>query len=166
MQGKALGQGNSAFVDSNWNAYPNQWEILLNKPKLSQEFIELKIKEWSDSVEYIEDDADKREKQRKKKTSFSSLDVDGKLDITLANGIYIDSTNITVAMQNKIRRMAAISNPVYFKNQAIGTWNYDTSRWIYLGQDDLSGYIQIPRGLYGTLISKLEQANIKYKIND
>lgn len=166
LQGKALGQGNSAFVDSNWNAYPNQWEILLNKPKLSQEFIELKIKEWSDSVEYIEDDADKREKPWKEKMSFSSLDVDGKLDITLANGIYIDSTNITIAMKNKIRRMAAISNPVYFKNQAIGTSNYDTSRWIYLGQDHLSGYIQIPRGLYGTLISKLEQANIKYKIND
>lgn len=166
LQGKALRQGNSAFIDSNWNAYPNQWEILLNKPKFSQEFIELKIKEWSDSVEYIEDDADKREKPWKEKTSFSSLDVDGKLDITLANGIYIDSTNITIAMKNKIRRMAAISNPVYFKNQAIGTSNYDTSRWIYLGQDHLGGYIQIPIGLYGTLISKLEQANIKYIIND
>ena len=47
LQGKALRNGNSAFVDSNWNAYREQWEELWSKPKLSQEFLELKIKEWS-----------------------------------------------------------------------------------------------------------------------
>ncbi len=90
----------------------------------------------------------------------------GKLSITLSNGIYIDNTNVKVAMQNKIRRMAAISNPVYFKNQAIGTSNYDTSRWIYLGADHLGGYIEIPRGLYDSLIDNLEQAHIEYEIQD
>ena len=29
LQGQALKNGNSAFVDENWNAYPNQWDILL-----------------------------------------------------------------------------------------------------------------------------------------
>lgn len=62
--------------------------------------------------------------------------------------------------------MAAISNPVYYKNQAIGTSNYDTSRWIYLGQDHLSGYIEIPRGLFDTLIDNIEQAKIPYEIED
>lgn len=38
LQGKALREGNSAFIDGNWNAYPNQWEALVNKPRLSQEF--------------------------------------------------------------------------------------------------------------------------------
>ena len=46
LQGKALREGNSAFVDNNWNAYPNQWEILWSKPRLSQEFTEEKIREW------------------------------------------------------------------------------------------------------------------------
>lgn len=62
--------------------------------------------------------------------------------------------------------MAAISNPVYYKNQAIGTSNYDTARWLYLGQDHLSGYIEIPRGLYGVLIDNNEQAKIPYEIED
>lgn len=62
--------------------------------------------------------------------------------------------------------MAAISNPIFYKNQAIGTSNYDTSRWIYLGKDHLSGYIEIPRGLYGSLIENLEQANIPYEVED
>lgn len=101
-----------------------------------------------------------------KNRGFSNADVDGKMHLTLSNGIYVDSTNIRVALQNKIRRMAAISNPVYYKNQAIGTSNYDTSRWIYLGQDHLSGYIEIPRGLYSTLIDNIEQVKIPYEIED
>ena len=50
LQGQALKEGNSAFVDEHWNAYPNQWEVLLNKKKLSKEFIEDKIKEWTEEV--------------------------------------------------------------------------------------------------------------------
>ena len=163
LQGKALRNGNSAFVDSNWNAYREQWEALCSKPKLSQEFLELKIKEWSLLLGDMEqsEQGESREKPWEQNRKFAVSDVAGKLSITLLNGIYIDNTNVKVAMQNKIRRMAAISNPVYFKNQAIGTSNYDTSRWIYLGADHLGGYIEIPRGLYDSLIDNLEQAHIE-----
>ena len=168
LQGKALRDGNSAFIDSNWNAYPNQWEVLWSKPRLSKDFIELKIREWTSSIDDLTDAEgdENREKPWEKNRRFSYTDVDGKLQITLSNGIYVDSTNIRPVLQNKIRRMAAISNPVFYKNQAIGTSNYDTSRWIYLGQDHLSGYIEIPRGLYGSLVESVEQAKIPYEVTD
>lgn len=168
LQGKALKDGNSAFIDSNWNAYPNQWNILWSMPKLSQEFLEEKIREWSALKEDFEtsENEENREKPWNKIRKFIKTDVDGKLSITLSNGIYIDNTNLKVSIQNKIRRMAAISNPVYYKNQAIGTSNYDTSRWIYLGKDYLSGYIQIPRGLYDELLENAEQAEIEYTVED
>lgn len=41
LQGKALKDGNSAFIDRNWNAYPNQWEILWSKPRLPQDILKL-----------------------------------------------------------------------------------------------------------------------------
>ena len=75
LQGKALKDGNSAFVDRNWNAYPNQWEILWSKPKLSKEFLESKIREWKSSIEdieYIEDNED-REKPWRRAESFQML---------------------------------------------------------------------------------------------
>ena len=168
LQGKALRNGNSAFVDGNWNAYPNQWEVLWSKPRLSQEFLELKMKEWFFCTDNLEgtDKESNQEKPWEQSRKFAATDVDGKLSITLSNGIYIDNTNMKVAMQNKIRRMAAISNPAYYKNQAIGTSNYDTPRWIYLGRDHLSGYIEIPRGLYEKLTENIEQANIGYIVED
>lgn len=168
LQGKALQDGNSAFIDGNWNAYPNQWETLFNKPRLSQEFLEEKIKEWSNTIDDIVANAAEsdREKPWNRMQHFNKNDVDGKLHIILANGIYVDNTNLNAAMQNRIRRMAAISNPVFYKNQAIGTSNYDTARWIYLGKDHLSGYIQIPRGLQDELWENIKQADIDYEMED
>ncbi|MEI3340753.1 MAG: DEAD/DEAH box helicase family protein [Eubacterium sp.] len=168
LQGKALQDGNSAFIDSSWNAYPNQWEILWSKPRLSQEFLETKIRELLPiTTGFVElSDEETREKPWEKNRAFSSADVDGKLNITLSNGIFVDNLNIKPSIQNKIRRMAAISNPIYYKNQAIGTSNFDTTRWIYLGQDHLSGYIEIPRGLYSELIKSVDQAGIDYEVVD
>ena len=168
LQGRALKDGNSAFVDSNWNAYPDQWNALLSKPKLSEEFLENKIREWIFTADDLEasSDEENREKPWDRMKNFAKSDVDGKMDITLSNGIYVDSTNLKPAMQNKIRRMAAFSNPVFYKNRAIGTSNYDTSRWIYLGKDHLGGYIQIPRGLQDELIANIDKAGIEYTIDD
>lgn len=168
LQGKALQDGNSAFIDGNWNAYPNQWETLFNKPRLSQEFLEEKIKEWSNIIDDIAANAAEsdREKPWNRMRHFNKNDVEGKLHIILSNGIYVDNTNLKAAMQNRIRRMAAISNPVFYKNQAIGTSNYDTARWIYLGKDHLSGYIQIPRGLQDELWENIKQADIDYEMED
>lgn len=168
LQGKALQDGNSAFIDGNWNAYPNQWETLFNKPRLSQGFLEEKIKEWSNTIDDIAANAAEsdREKPWNRVQHFNKNDVEGKLHIILSNGIYVDNTNLKAAMQNRIRRMAAISNPVFYKNQAIGTSNYDTARWIYLGKDHLSGYIQIPRGLQDELWENIKQADIDYEMED
>lgn len=168
LQGKALQDGNSAFIDGNWNAYPNQWETLFNKPRLSQGFLEEKIKEWSNTIDDIAANAAEsdREKPWNRMQHFNKNDVEGKLHIILSNGIYVDNTNLKAAMQNRIRRMAAISNPVFYKNQAIGTSNYDTARWIYLGKDHLSGYIQIPRGLQDELWENIKQADIDYEMED
>lgn len=167
LQGRALRDGNSAFVDSNWNAYPDQWKVLWSKPRLSAEFIEAKLGEWSvpEPAGAAQEEGKDRDKPWEK-SRFSRTDVDGKLNITLSNGIYVDNLNLKPAIQNKIRRMAAVRNPVYFRNQAIGTSNFSVPQWIYLGKDHLSGYIEIPRGLYEKLMEKAEDAGIPCEISD
>ena len=47
LQGRALRNGNSAFVDENWNAYPDQWGALKSARKLSIKEIEDKIAAWT-----------------------------------------------------------------------------------------------------------------------
>lgn len=46
LQGQALRRGNSAFIDENWHAYPDQWEQLRTIRRISQTKITEKLREW------------------------------------------------------------------------------------------------------------------------
>lgn len=88
------------------------------------------------------------------------------MHIILSNGIYVDTSNLSVSIQNKIRKLARISNPIYYKNQGMGISTFGMYKYIYLGEDHDSGYIQIPRGCYDTLISYNKNAGIQMMIDD
>ena len=170
LQGKALKKGNSAFVDKNWNAYPDQWDILLNHTeKLSLEDIESHMVKWREEIAEttgiaIANIAD-RPKPWKKRQSFHKADVVGKLHIVLGDGVYVDTLNLMPQIQNQIRSLAAFDNPVFYKNKRLGYSNYYNFSAIYMGKD-IDGYICIPRGLRDTLICNCEEAGIAYDITD
>ncbi len=168
LQGQALKEGNSAFIDEHWNAYPNQWSRLIETPRISKEVIEKKIGEWRlESVldNHIVDERGERIKPWKQDDNFSRNDIDGKMSITLSNRVYIDTLNLKPGIQNQIRRLAAFRNPEFYKNRAIGLSNFDRSSWIYLGEDK-NGYIVIPRGLLEELTARCTAAGISYSIKD
>lgn len=75
----------------------------------------------------------------KKKQSFELSDVDGVLNITMANQIYIDTQNVKPRLQNQTRRMASFSNPEFYKNQAMGFGNRDEDIVWYGSMNLLSG---------------------------
>ena len=120
LQGQALLRGNAAFVDENWNAYPNQWEKLFQTRRLSPEEVNHYIALWqreltsseglSGSFKY-----DTRLKPWKRSKSFNASDVVGKINIVLSDGIYIDTLNLAPRLQNQIRCMAAMDNPIFHK---------------------------------------------------
>ncbi|MCQ2078291.1 MAG: DEAD/DEAH box helicase family protein, partial [Bacteroidaceae bacterium] len=170
LQGQALKNGNSAFVDSNWNAYPDQWDILLNRTtKLSIEEIEAFMKKWkaeiSETTGVITADVADRPKPWKKKQAFNKSDVVGKMHIVLGDGVYVDTLNLMPRIQNQIRSLAAFDNPIFYKNKRLGYSNYYNFSAVYMGQD-VDGYIRIPRGLREQLINNCKEANIEYDITD
>ena len=174
LQGLALQKGNSAFIDENWNAYPDQWSTLWKTPRLTQKQVEDHIAEWNGGPLPLSrpSDADKCNNTRtvngkpwEKDAAFHAEDVTGVLSITMADGIYINTDNIKPLLQNQIRWLAAFKNPVFYKNLAMGIANFDTPRIIYLGSDE-DGYIHIPCGLSDSLLEKCDQAGISYSIDD
>lgn len=167
LQGQALREGNSAFIDENWNAYQDQWKALMQTKRLSKERLEECIKNWlpENPLESDVENEETRLKPWEYQQKFYQEDVLGSMEIVLSNLIYVDTKNLKYRLQNRIRRLAAFLNPVYFKNQRIGYSNYQESRTIYMGQDEHS-YIGIPRGLYDELIQRCDEAGIKYHIED
>ena len=171
LQGQALKTGNSAFVDENWNAYPNQWDILFNKTeKLSIKEIEQYMEKWREELAEDKEkvyDVDRyiRPKPWRKKCEFFKEDVVGKIHIVLSNGIYIDTLNLMPRIQNQIRSLAAFDNPEFYKNKRLGYSNYYNFSAVYLGKD-IDGYIQIPRGLREKIIEECEKAGIPIDVSD
>ena len=167
LQGQALREGNSAFIDESWDAYPNQWKALMQTERLSKERLEECIKNWlpDNPFESFGENEETRIKPWEYQQKFHQEDITGSIKIVLSNLVYVDTKNLKYRLQNRVRRMAAFLNPVYFKNQRIGYSNYEESKTIYMGRDE-QGYIGIPRGLYDELIQRCDEAGIKYHIED
>ena len=171
MQGKALKNGNSAFVDENWNAYPDQWDVLLNHTeKLEPEKIESCMAAWQKELAGTNEHSagaviTNRPKPWKKKCGFNKADVVGKLQMVLGDGLYIDTLNIMPRLQNQIRSMVAFDNPEYYKNKRMGYSNYYNFSAVYLGRD-VDGYICVPRGLRENIISECNKAGIQAEVRD
>ena len=162
LQGRALRKGNSAFVDENFNVYKDQFEVLKNTKKLSKSIVESYV---ADKEAINENEESSELKPWIKKRRVLKEDVNGCLDITLANRIYIDTRNIKPRSQNALRLLASFGNPVYFKNKALGYSNFKVERFIYAGYDD-GHFICLPRGLLEVIINNLDEEKIGYSIND
>lgn len=171
LQGQALKNGNSAFVDENWNAYPNQWNILLHQiEKLGLEDIESYMAKWQGELAEARgllavSNNTNRPKPWKNRYQFVKADVVGKLHLVLGDGLYIDTLNLMPRLQNQIRSLAAFDNPEYYKNARMGYSNYYNFSAFYLGKD-IDGYIKIPRGLRESVIDECSKAGISIDISD
>ena len=171
LQGQALKNGNSAFVDKNWNVYPEQWDILLNRTeKLSIEDIEKYMAKWQTELaeskgKLAGTDIKNRPKPWKKKCEFMKEDVVGKLHMVLSNGVYVDTLNLMPRIQNQIRSLAAFDNPEFYKNKRLGYSNYYNFSAVYLGKD-IDGYIQVPRGFRERISEECTKAGIPVEISD
>ena len=164
-RGRHLKNGNSAFVDENWNAYPDQWDALFNKTrKLGIEDVEQCMAKWQGELAEIKGtltniEKNVRPKPWKKKCEFCKSDVVGKLHMVLGNGVYIDTLNLMPRIQNQIRSLAAFDNPEFYKNKGLDILIIIILVSVYLGKD-IDGYIQIPRGLRENIIQECEKAGI------
>ena len=176
LQGLALQAGNSAFIDENWNAYPDQWECLKNVKRISKEIVEEKIKVWgADGLlgglcNDFDEDADdtmarKQKPWEKVKLSFCKEDAPSVVEIIISDKIYINSKGMQYKMQNAIRRMAAFSNSEFCKTAGMGFSTQGMSRIISCGYDD-GDYICIPRALLDSLIEKLNASGIPFSLTD
>lgn len=172
LQGQALKNGNSAFVDENWNVLPDQWETLKRTRKLTSAEVTEKIKLWlplsslssSNKSPTGDTEAESRPWEKECPPLFKE-DVKDSLAITLADGIYIAKDNLQPRMQNSLRRLAAYSNPEFFKKYAMGYSTYGTPRIMYRGYDT-EKYIHLPRGCLEPLISALKTGGISYTLSD
>ena len=179
LQGRALRNGNSAFVDESWNTYKDQWKRLRETRRLSEKEVDDLIKLWcpdDDAMSIFQNDVVEDtaaghtsllfgQTPASTNRDFHADDADGSVKIILSDGIYVNKKGLKDRMQNAIRRIAAYSNPQFFQTLKLGFSTKDTPRIVYNGYDE-GDYIVIPRGCYDELISQLSVAGVRYDVVD
>jgi hypothetical protein len=165
LQGRALQNGNSAFIDENWNAYPDQWGKLKSVKKISLDEVNSYIQEWNLAQKYAVSTTKYAEKSGlvrpwKRNEKFDSHDVVGnEMHIVLDDAVYVDSLNLNVRIQNQLKGMATIDNPEFWKRNRLGRSNYYNLRTISMWSES-EGYIRIPRGLLENVEEKCKESGI------
>ena len=165
LQGRALKNGNSAFIDESWNAYPDQWSKLESIRKVTIEEVTAFLQEWNAehvtaplSTKYAKDKGQVRPWKRDER--FNKLDAVGdEMHIVLDDGVYVDSLNLLPRIQNQIKGMATIDNPEYIKRDRGGWSNFYNLRTISMW-NETEGYIRVPTGVYERIEKKCEDAGI------
>lgn len=179
LQGRALRNGNSAFVDESWNTYKDQWKRLRETRRLSEKEVDDLIELWcpdDDAMSIFQNDVVEDtaaghtsllfgQTPASANRDFHAEDADGSVKIILSDGIYVNKKGLKDRMQNAIRRIAAYSNPQFFQTLKLGFSTKDTPRIVYNGYDE-GDYIVIPRGCYDELISQLSVAGVRYDVVD
>lgn len=171
LQGLPRKQHNSVFVDENWQAVADQWGYLANIKPLTADFVAEKIKAWSESKAIVvqEECADYTEQSRpwegKRVLSLEAKDFTGKLQITLANCIYIPKAAVKPRSLNRIRQLATFSNPQFYKMQAMHYSTKQIPRRIQCFRE-IDDYVTLPRGLLTDLTSLLSEAKVPFVFED
>lgn len=165
LQGRALRNGNSAFIDESWNAYPDQWGKLKSVKKLCLDEITTYLQEWNSdqmylgsTTQYAKNRGQVRPWRKDDRLNISDT-VGGEMHIVLDDGAYVDSLNLLPRIQNQIKGMATIDNPEFWKNKAIGRSNYYNLRTISMWSES-QGYIRVPVGLYERIENKCKESGI------
>jgi superfamily II DNA or RNA helicase len=173
LQGGARIKGNSEFVDDNFKSHLDQWAYLASIKKLTLERInkilsklckEYGLGELGDAETDTEENP-KPWERKKREIKLHKTDFPDRLTIVEANRLYIPKLNISQRALNSIKRLAAFSNPQFYKTQKMRLSTFGVPQIIY-SLDETAEYMGIPRGCRSSLISLLNDSKVDYTIED
>jgi len=164
LQKQARDNGNSVFIDENFEPYNNQWEYLSAIPKISEEtIVSLPMQlRGPDELGDLRRDDEEAEKpwEPRRQVRLTSQDFPSALTFVRANMIFIAKSGISQRGLNALKRLAAFKNPDFYKAQAMRLSTYGKARIISCC-DETDDYLCLPRGCEHDIMSLLPDIGSK-----
>lgn len=174
LQKASRDQGNSCFIDSEFNVIADQWEYLAKARRLSRSDLQsildnhlprVKIVSNEDAFEDISWITDQAILD---KTTLEKIDhylEDKTIEVTLGPQVSIPLENLPGRIVAKLRKTATFPNPEFYKLQRMRMQTYPHSRFIFSGTITHSEII-LPRGVFDEIVKILSLAGAKVIIRD
>ena len=174
LQGRAVKEGHSVFVNESFIPYEDQWAFLSSVQKISERLVRKTINEIEKSLpDFVDKDESENETKKinttiisqENKESLNQSDFSDTVKIVLSNCVQISKKGSSEKALGVLRRTAVFLNPEYFKNLRMHLPLYNIPRYIDCSKEN-DDYLLLPRGNLPKVIEKLEEANANYEITD
>lgn len=183
LQGKAVKDGKSVFVDDFLKPFCDQWEFLSSIKKVDEAFIKTVLSKIRKTLpEYVQEEKFEIEEENSKSVNknfkfnddkscsektqiFSKADFQEKVFIRLTNYVEISKKGISENALLALRRTAVFLNPEYFKKLKMHLPLYNIPRYIDCSKNS-GDFLLLPRGVLEKIKALLNSAEVEYEIAD
>ena len=176
LQKQARERGNSVFIDEKFSPYPDQWAHLSSVTPIVRSQIETLVKDAESKgrilgvrAAILDDDAEDSPwvmppSRRPKQTPIVGP-LPEKLEVVIADQIYISKEQLVPGLRNRLIRLAAFQNPEFYRAQAMRLPVYGKPRIISC-VEDLPKHLGFPRGCLEEITALLKSLHVQPVIRD
>lgn len=171
LQKRARVNNHSVFVDDSLEPYRDQWEFLAAVRRMSPEGIQPVINRAMGNrdplgVAFVDEQNDAEPWKQREQTSRSlTCPLPSTLNVTQANLIYFEKSQLPQPLANQLIRLAAFQNPDFYKAQAMRLSVWNKPRVIGCAQN-FPQHIGIPRGCWDAVQDLLKEYKITPQLQD
>lgn len=167
-------QGNSLFLDNNFNPYQDQWVFLQSVPKMSEDAVNRIVEDAAYNGKIVsvrmpteEDEEKPWDMNPSRKVADMPIDqaLPKSVNIVVSNQIFVGKQNLPPALINKLIRLAAFQNPEFYKAQSMRLPTFGKPRIIACAED-FPDYIGLPRGCLEEVVDLLNSLGIEVILDD
>jgi len=170
-------QGNSVFINEQFEPFADQWSFLASIPRVEPGAAETIAKDATRTgqvvgvrfAEAIDDEEAASPWTRLPSGRAPVSRITGQLPSevkgVLAQRLFIEKVGLPAALLNQLKRLAAFQNPEFYKKQRMRLSTAITPRIITCAED-LEQYISLPRGCVSTVHELLQEHRVAVKIED
>lgn len=182
FQGYAMSSKNSVFVDKQFCPHPDQWLFLSSVKRLSSadltSILRLLGKRYLGDLSTVSDSADvdfakkkfipAKHKQGEMQTlwkvlpdkKLNKVDMPDCVKITQSSLLLIGKEGLPPQVVNKLKRLAAFSNPEFYRAQAMRRSVHLIPRILYFGED-VGNSLGLPRGCQQKVLEVLDSIGVQ-----
>ena len=176
LQHLPRGNGNSVFLDPNFNPHSDQWAFLSSVRRMTLVEVENTVREFARSGDIIgvrrsvTDDEQTEDPwtlppSRKRKDEIISGPLPPKVRVVRSNLIYVEQAGLPSAMLNRLNRLAAFQNPEFYRAQAMRLSTFGKPRVIRCAEE-FQKHVALPRGCLGEITGLLESHKVCVELDD
>src|SRR6266704_3521761 len=175
LQKQARQRGNTVFIDEQFRPYADQWAFLASVRRMRRSQVDALVRDAESKgrivgvrIAIADEDDDNPwtappSRRRKEPPILGPLPQ--KLEIILADQIYVGKENLVPALRNRLVRLAAFQNPEFYRAQSMRLPTYDKPRIIACAEDHPK-HFALPRGCLDELMETLKVLKIQPLLQD